>query len=79
MNVPESGGKDKFFLPRHGWISCGSFPFPQVFGIINLTPDSFSDGGRFSGTESALQAACAFLDEGEISEALGCSIDGEIV
>ena len=64
MDVPESGGKEMFFLPRHGWISCGNFPFPQVFGIINLTPDSFSDGGRFSGTESALRTACAFLDSG---------------
>ena len=27
---------------------------PLVMGILNATPDSFSDGGRFSTTESAL-------------------------
>jgi dihydropteroate synthase len=28
---------------------------PQVMGIVNVTPDSFSDGGRFVSTRSALQ------------------------
>lgn len=28
-----------------------------VMGILNLTPDSFSDGGRFSGVETALEEA----------------------
>ena len=27
---------------------------PRVMGIVNVTPDSFSDGGRFAGTRSAL-------------------------
>jgi dihydropteroate synthase len=29
---------------------------PQVAGIVNVTPDSFSDGGRFAETETAIQA-----------------------
>lgn len=29
---------------------------PQVVGILNVTPDSFSDGGRFTDTEAAIQA-----------------------
>ncbi len=29
---------------------------PQIMGIVNVTPDSFSDGGRFSGPEEAAQA-----------------------
>lgn len=33
------------------------FDAPSVMGIVNLTPDSFSDGGRLAGTEAA--AACA--------------------
>ena len=29
---------------------------PQVMGILNATPDSFSDGGRFDGADSAADA-----------------------
>jgi len=29
---------------------------PQVVGIVNVTPDSFSDGGRFAETETAIEA-----------------------
>jgi len=35
-----------------------------VMGIINVTPDSFSDGGLFFDTESAVAHALALLDEG---------------
>ena len=30
---------------------------PHVMGILNVTPDSFSDGGRFSQVEQALAHA----------------------
>jgi dihydropteroate synthase len=33
-------------------------------GIVNVTPDSFSDGGRFGTTEAAVAHALALLDEG---------------
>ena len=33
-------------------------------GIVNVTPDSFSDGGRFDTTEAAVAHALALLDEG---------------
>ena len=29
---------------------------PQVMGILNVTPDSFSDGGEHAETEAAIQA-----------------------
>ncbi|MHB9035359.1 MAG: dihydropteroate synthase [Armatimonadota bacterium] len=35
-----------------------------VMGILNVTPDSFSDGGRFSGTESAVDAALQMVENG---------------
>lgn len=38
--------------------------YPKVMGILNVTPDSFSDGGQFSTIESAIQQAHAMLDEG---------------
>jgi dihydropteroate synthase len=37
---------------------------PQVAGILNVTPDSFSDGGRFDGAEAAAQAGFAMAESG---------------
>lgn len=37
---------------------------PIVVGILNITPDSFSDGGDFFSPESALRGATRLLDEG---------------
>lgn len=36
----------------------------QVMGVINTTPDSFSDGGQFSTIEKALQHALKLIDDG---------------
>ncbi len=40
------------------------FNKPQVMGILNLTPDSFSDGGRFNNVELALNHARQLVAEG---------------
>jgi dihydropteroate synthase len=37
---------------------------PLVMGILNVTPDSFSDGGRFFDPEKALEQARRIIDEG---------------
>jgi dihydropteroate synthase len=37
---------------------------PLVMGIINVTPDSFSDGGRFMDTQKAIEYGLAMSDEG---------------
>lgn len=37
---------------------------PCVMGVLNLTPDSFSDGGRYADLEAALAHARQMLDEG---------------
>lgn len=37
---------------------------PKIMGILNLTPDSFSDGGRFNTEKSALEQAGKLLSEG---------------
>ncbi len=37
---------------------------PKVMGIVNLTPDSFSDGGRHSSLSSALENAQVLLAQG---------------
>ena len=35
-----------------------------VMGIVNITPDSFSDGGRFLAPEAAVEHGLRLLDEG---------------
>jgi dihydropteroate synthase len=37
---------------------------PRVMGIVNVTPDSFSDGGRFRAAEAALAQAHELAAEG---------------
>jgi dihydropteroate synthase len=39
-------------------------PGPIVVGILNITPDSFSDGGQFFDPEVAAERAAAMIDEG---------------
>jgi dihydropteroate synthase len=38
--------------------------YPIVMGVLNVTPDSFSDGGRFNAPESALAQARRMVAEG---------------
>ncbi len=40
------------------------FDRPQVMGILNVTPDSFSDGGRFNSLDTALTRAAEMVDAG---------------
>src|SRR3954452_24616306 len=37
---------------------------PQVVGIVNLTPDSFSDGGRFADADAGADAGFAMAEAG---------------
>jgi dihydropteroate synthase len=37
---------------------------PVIVGILNVTPDSFSDGGRFTGLDASLAQADALLEAG---------------
>jgi dihydropteroate synthase len=39
-------------------------PYPAVMGVLNITPDSFSDGGAFIAPESALAQAKRMIAEG---------------
>lgn len=55
MNAPET-------------INCNgrlvSLSTPKIMGILNLTPDSFSDGGLFNSEKTALQQVEKMLKEG---------------
>ena len=48
------GGKDFIIDAFHTYI----------MGILNVTPDSFSDGGRFNDPEAALRHALSLIEEG---------------
>jgi dihydropteroate synthase len=41
-----------------------SLPHPAVMGVLNVTPDSFSDGGQFIAPEQALAQARRMIAEG---------------
>ena len=47
---------------------CGKYQLdlsrPHVMGIVNVTPDSFSDGGKYESTEKAVEHALMLVQEG---------------
>lgn len=47
---------------------CGRYEFnlerPLLMGIVNVTPDSFSDGGQHAHTRDAIDHAHALIEEG---------------
>lgn len=49
-------------------LHCGKFQFdlarPLVMGIVNVTPDSFSDGGRHASTAAAIAHARQLIADG---------------
>ncbi|KXH81530.1 dihydropteroate synthase [Chryseobacterium kwangjuense] len=53
--------------PSHS-INCNGrlvdLDTPKIMGILNLTPDSFSDGGKFNSEKSALKHAEKLLHDG---------------
>jgi dihydropteroate synthase len=50
-------------------LACG--PQPLLMGIVNVTPDSFSDGGHFFGREAAIEHGLKLLDEGAVMLDIG--------
>jgi dihydropteroate synthase len=49
---------------RQAWAALLASPRPLVMGVLNVTPDSFSDGGRFFSFEAALHEARALAAAG---------------
>lgn len=49
-------------------IFCGKrildLSIPQIMGILNVTPDSFSDGGQFTQTDRAVKKALQMMAQG---------------
>ena len=56
-------------IPRqHSWQICNRLldltDRPLVLGIVNLTPDSFSDGGRFATVEAGVTHGLRLVEQG---------------
>jgi dihydropteroate synthase len=55
-------------MQAHFQFFCGKYQLllnrPHVMGIVNITPDSFSDGGKFSSTDLAVEHALNLIAEG---------------
>lgn len=49
-------------------FNCGNYQLnlnrPHVMGIVNVTPDSFSDGGNFNATDLAVEHALQMIEDG---------------
>ena len=63
MNIPASSIQHTNFS-----INCSGrlvdLNTPKIMGILNLTPDSFSDGGNYNDEFSALKHAEKLLNDG---------------
>ncbi len=54
--------------PIRRWSFCGQNwelgDFPKLMGIVNVTPDSFSDGGQFHALDAAVQQGRQLVEQG---------------
>lgn len=48
--------------PRYACTPLGHIP--HVMGVLNVTPDSFSDGGQFDAADAAFEHAKTMIDQG---------------
>lgn len=62
QDIPEDA-LSRLTVPRPA--ICGlDMSVPHIMAVLNVTPDSFSDGGRFDDLDKALSRAYALIDEG---------------
>ncbi len=61
LNIESS--QDTFFLKNMNGISL-KLDEPTVMGILNITPDSFFDGGSYKNEEEILQKVAQLITEG---------------
>ncbi|MBF1149460.1 MAG: dihydropteroate synthase, partial [Cloacibacterium normanense] len=63
MNIPASSiQRNDFSINCNGRLV--DLNTPKIMGILNLTPDSFSDGGKFNNEKSALLQVEKMLKDG---------------
>ena len=71
MLISQSAGK---FLKRKNSIEVGTesidFTLPVVMGVVNITPDSFYDGGKLENEDELLAAVEEMINEGILPKEL---------
>lgn len=61
MNTTESEAPLREIVGARRQVSLAE---PAVMGVLNVTPDSFSDGGRYVAVDTAVERALAMIEEG---------------
>ena len=61
--LPASGLLEALRSPRPPYAGL-TLDRPRIMGIVNVTPDSFSDGGSFATVEAAVGHALRLVEEG---------------
>src|SRR5437762_13923517 len=64
MSDPQFADASSSRLWRAGSQTLATGPTPWLMGIVNITPDSFSDGGRFMDPAVAVDQALRLVEEG---------------
>jgi dihydropteroate synthase len=65
LKISASARRDRPAMTWHARQFAFEFPRPAlVMGIVNVTPDSFFDGGRYYGTEAAVRHALDLVGQG---------------
>jgi dihydropteroate synthase len=66
--MPKMSNKDTPFKKIIRPVKCGNklidFSTPKIMGVLNLTPDSFYDGGKFQQEKSVVEQTARMLKEG---------------
>ncbi|HVO02245.1 MAG TPA: dihydropteroate synthase [Candidatus Cybelea sp.] len=60
---PDRGLLDGLITPRRTWAGF-DLARPLIMGVVNVTPDSFSDGGDFATAESAIAQGIRQAEQG---------------
>ena len=60
---------EREFNMSNGIIQCGSYTLDYgkktlIMGVLNVTPDSFSDGGRYNQIDKAVERARELVENG---------------
>lgn len=64
MSPTPSGGQFRGRLPARHVAGLPQRDRPLVMGVVNVTPDSFSDGGRYADVEDAVAHGLAMVADG---------------
>lgn len=66
MSLPDAGAAPVDEMSRVITLGRGrqSFSCPAIMGVLNVTPDSFSDGGRYDRPDQAVNHALRLCEDG---------------